>query len=188
MNVWSFTRVVGTASAAAARSLSRVPIITRPARERRMARTTSAATATSGRGRTRSAPTGCRCRTASTAPGGNVVVGHEVGEVDRVEEVRVERHRERDRGDREVEAPDAQGREADGDRDDARRRPSRAPAATNRSTFQRVSRLPAAIAPMPTMPNWPRLMLPPQPVSTTSDIADEAPHEGEAQRGHASTG
>ena len=31
--------------------------------------------------------------------------------------------------------------------------------------------LPAAIDAMPTMPNWPRLMLPPQPVSTTSDIA-----------------
>jgi hypothetical protein len=33
--------------------------------------------------------------------------------------------------------------------------------ATKRSTFQRVMRLAAAIDAMPTMPNWPRLMLPP---------------------------
>ena len=38
-----------------------------------------------------------------------------------------------------------------------------------------VIRLAAAMAPIPTMPNWPRLMFPPQPVSTTSDIATR-PH------------
>ncbi len=40
-----------------------------------------------------------------------------------------------------------------------------------KSTFQRIIKLPAAMAPMPTMPNWPRLMLPPHPVSTTSEMA-----------------
>src|SRR3970282_114023 len=48
-NVCSPTHVVGTASASAARSLSRVPIITRPTRDRRMARTTSAARPTTAR-------------------------------------------------------------------------------------------------------------------------------------------
>ena len=41
--------------------------------------------------------------------------------------------------------------------------------ATKRSTLSLVTRLAAVTAPTPTMPNWPRLMWPPQPVSTTSD-------------------
>ena len=37
----------------------------------------------------------------------------------------------------------------------------------NRSTFQRLTRLPATMAPTPTSANCPRLIWPPQPVSTT---------------------
>ena len=99
----------------------------------------------------------------------------EVREVHGVEEVRVEGHREGDRGDGEVEAADPQGGQRRWRRPRARPATIAAPMATNRSRFQRVMRLPAAIDAMPTMPNWPRLMLPPQPVSTTSDIATR-PH------------
>ena len=102
-------------------------------------------------------------------------VGHEAREVDGVEEVRVEGDGERDRRDRQVEA---RGCAAPGSpmstRDDTAGGHGRAAAPTKKSTFQRISRLPAAIAPMPTMPNWPRLMLPPQPVSTTSETPTSA--------------
>ncbi len=47
--VSSFTRVVGTARASAARSLSRVPIMARPDRDRRIDRTTTAARVTTAR-------------------------------------------------------------------------------------------------------------------------------------------
>ena len=41
--------------------------------------------------------------------------------------------------------------------------------ATNRSAWSRLTMLAATTAPVPTMANCPRLMCPPQPVSTTSD-------------------
>ena len=49
--------------------------------------------------------------------------------------------------------------------------PSRA---NHRSTFHRSMTSPAAMALTPTMPNWPRLMLPPHPVSTTRETATSA--------------
>ena len=164
-------------------------IITRPgARRGACARTTSDGQRQRRRGRSRSAPTGSSMSKRFHSTGGTIVVGHEVGEVDGVEEVRVEGDGERDRGDGQVEAADAQRRAGRWRR--RRRAPTTIAAAmaTNRSTFQRVSRLPAAMAPTPTMPNWPRLMLPPQPVSTTSDMATRPHTSGEAQRGHRATG
>ena len=50
--------------------------------------------------------------------------------------------------------------------------------------FQRTQRVPAAMAPTPTMANWPSEMLPPQPVSTASDTATRHQTTAKHERDH----